>query len=186
MAPKLEQAFTFRLFMDSQATLPMGSMKGGLHRTIFPFSSGFLKGADINAELVPGSADAFTLDPAAGVGYTDVRCQFKETDPAMGEIEAIFFMKYRGVAKLDEKIQLAFAGSPEAKTTKVEDHYVVANVVFEVSAERHKWMEQTLFIGQGHGYCPGDGTVAAEYEVYKVLWKSLAAPVFVRCCLRLS
>jgi hypothetical protein len=30
-------------------------------------------------------------------------------------------------------------------------------------------MEQTIFVGHGHLYAPGDGTQGVEYEIYKVV-----------------
>ncbi|KAK0934340.1 hypothetical protein LTR29_014071 [Friedmanniomyces endolithicus] len=169
MPPKLEQAFVFRLFENSSDTLSLGPNKGGALGFVYPFSSGFLKGSSIDAKMVNGGSDLFTLDPATGMGYTNVQVSFKSVDAQTGKSDGIFVMTYRGVLKVDELFQLALSGSPEAKTTSSEDHYCVANVTFEVSDERHKWMEQTLFVGHGHAYVPGDGSAAAEYEVYKVV-----------------
>lgn len=163
MPPKLEQVFTFRLFQNTLNTLPLGSTKGGAQRMICPFSSGFLKGSAISADMVLGGADSFTLDTAKGVGYTNVQAHFRAADaPETGEPSGTFFMTYQGVVKLDEKLQLALSGSPEARTTSSEERYCLANVVFEVSEERHKWMEQMLFVGQGHAFVGEGGSAAAE------------------------
>ncbi len=70
---------------------------------------------------------------------------------------------------MDPKVQKVLEWSPDAETTKSEDHYFFATPVFEVSSEKLKWMEQTVFISHGHFYVPGDGRQAVEYEVYKVV-----------------
>ncbi|KAK1070771.1 glutamate--tRNA ligase [Friedmanniomyces endolithicus] len=132
MPPKLEQAFVFRLFENSSDTLSLGPNKGGALRFVYPFSSGFLKGSGIDAKMVNGGSDLFTLDPATGMGYTNVRVAFTSVDAQTGKSDGLFVMTYQGVLKVDEQFQLALSGSPEAKTTSSEDHYCVANVAFEI------------------------------------------------------
>jgi hypothetical protein len=133
-----------------------------------PFNEGSLKGDGINAEFVPGGADRFTFDPTTSTGYTDVRAQFRQLDEKGGNPN-FFLMQYRGVFVVDEKLGIAMQGSPEARTTKSEEHYVFCSVEMEVSNAKHKWMEQTMLVGQGHVYATGDGKVAAEYEIYKMV-----------------
>jgi hypothetical protein len=168
MPPKLEPVFTFRLFITTQDTLPMGSTKGGPQRVVQPFNGGSLSGEGINAEFVQGGSDRFTFDPATNTGYTDARAQFRERDEKTGETN-MFFLQYRGVVVVDEKFQLALQGNPDSRTTKGEEHYCFSSVELDVSNDKHKWMERTALVGQGHIYAPGDGTVAAEYEVYKLV-----------------
>ncbi len=49
---------------------------------------------------------------------------------------------------MDPEVQKVLQWSPEAKTTKSSDHYVVTTPRYEVSSERLKWMEQEIFIAQ--------------------------------------
>ncbi|KAJ9652605.1 hypothetical protein H2198_008132, partial [Neophaeococcomyces mojaviensis] len=92
------------------------------------------------------------------MAYLDVRAQAR-TDKG----ESIY-LHYPGILKVDEATQLALQWSPDAKTTKSEDHYFVTTPVFETSSTELKWLEQNIFIGHGHWYIPGDGTQAVEYE----------------------
>lgn len=70
---------------------------------------------------------------------------------------------------MDPHVEKFLQWSPDAKTTKSEDHYFFTTPIFEVSSEHLKWMEQNVFISHGHFYIPGDGSQAVEYEVYKVV-----------------
>lgn len=66
-------------------------------------------------------------------------------------------------------VQKVLEWSPEARTTTSSEHYFVTTPKFEVSSEKLKWMEQTVFVAHGHFVVPGDGTQAVEYEVYRVV-----------------
>ena len=70
---------------------------------------------------------------------------------------------------MDEAAQLALGNSPEAKSTKAGDHAWFATPVFEVSSEKHKWMERSWFVSQGHWHIPGDGSIAAEHDIYRLV-----------------
>lgn len=70
---------------------------------------------------------------------------------------------------MDEATQKVLQWSPDAKTTRSEDHYFMTTPKFETSSESLKWMEQSLFVGHGHWVVPGDGSQAVEYDVYKLL-----------------
>jgi hypothetical protein len=70
---------------------------------------------------------------------------------------------------MDEATQKMFQFSPDAKSTNPEDHYFFITPIFETSSQSLKWMEQTVFIGHGHWLVPGDGSQAAQYEIYKVI-----------------
>ncbi|KAK5728298.1 hypothetical protein LTR15_001433 [Elasticomyces elasticus] len=168
MPPKLEKLFTLREFVNMSEAQSLGSTKGGAHRGIYPVNSGFLEGEGIHAEVVSGGGDMLTLDPASNTGYTDTRVQLRSTNAETGKVDAMFFVTYRGILKLDEKVLLAMTGSPEAKTTSPEDHYCFMGVSFEVSEERHKWMEQTFFVGHGHVHMGEAGSMALEYDIYKL------------------
>lgn len=159
---------TFRLFISTTDTLAMGSTKGGAQCIVQPFKAGTLTGSGVNAEFVPGSSDKFTFDTASNTGYTDASAQFRSIDAVTGETD-IFSIRYRGVVTVDEKFSAALQGDPDARTTKGEDHYCFCSVDIEVSGEKYKWMERNMFVGHGHIYATGDGEVAAEYEIYKLV-----------------
>ena len=52
--------------------------------------------------------------------------------------------------EMDDATQKALLWSPDAKTTRSEDHYFITSPIFETGSESLKQMEQSLFIGHGH------------------------------------
>ncbi|KAK6420014.1 hypothetical protein LTR95_016987 [Oleoguttula sp. CCFEE 5521] len=164
MAPTLEKVFDLRAFLGKTDTLPLGHVKGGAQRIIVPVTSGFLKGSGVEAEIIPTTgADWLLLDPATGTAHLDVRIALRTKD---GDSIYIY---YPGIIKLDEKIGMALSWDPAMRTTKSSDHYFFTTPRIEVSNEKHKWMEQTVFVAHGHFFAEGDGTQAVEYEVYKLV-----------------
>jgi hypothetical protein len=163
MAPKLEKAFTLRAFLSKEDLLAFGAIKGGPHRYIVPVTHGFLEGSGIKAQLVQGGSDWLLLDPTTGVAHLDIRTQ------ARTEAGDLIYIFYPGILKMDDATQKALQWSPDAKTTRSEDHYFMTTPRFETSSESLKWMEQSMFIGHGHWVIPGDGSQAVEYDIYKVL-----------------
>ena len=163
MAPKLEYAFSLRAFLSKTDTLPFGPVKGGAHRYVVPVTHGLLEGSGVKAELVQGGSDWLLLDTTTGVAHLDIRLQARTAD------NDYIYASYTGILKMDEATGMALQWSPDAKTTRSEDHYFITTLTFETSSEKLKWMEQFKFIGHGHWYIPGDGTQAVEYEIYKVL-----------------
>lgn len=161
MVPKLEQVFTLRAYIDHGHQL--GSTKGGAHRIIVPVTGGFIKGKDLDAEILPGGADWLLFDQPTGTAHLDIRAQARTSE---GET---IYGHYPGILKFDSEVQKFLEWSPDAKTTKSEDHYFMVTPIWEVSSERLKWMEQTVFVSHGHFVAPGDGRQAVEYEVYKVV-----------------
>ncbi|EXJ59432.1 uncharacterized protein A1O5_12057 [Cladophialophora psammophila CBS 110553] len=163
MAPKFEQVFKLRAFLSKTDFLSLGPIKGGPHRYIATVTHGTLEGCGLKAQLLHGGGDWLLLDHSSGVAHLDIRAQ------ARSEGGECFYLHYPGILKMDEATQLVLQWSPEAKTTRSEDHYFVTTPVFETSSQDFKWMEQNIFIGHGHWYIPGDGTQAVEYEIYKVV-----------------
>ncbi|KAK6432806.1 hypothetical protein LTR95_011023 [Oleoguttula sp. CCFEE 5521] len=163
MAPTLEKAFDLRVFLDKDNTVPLGTIKGGPQRTYAPVApGGYLRGSGIDAEIIPKGADSVLVDTASGTAYLDVRCAFRSKE---GDN---FYLYYTGIVRLDEKLGLLFTFSPEAETTKSSDHYFFTTPTIEVSNEKHKWMERTIFVSHGHVYVEED-RLAVEYEIYKVV-----------------
>lgn len=163
MAPKLEKAFTLRAFLNKEDTLSLGPIKGGPLRYVVPVTHGSLEGSGVKGQIVQGGSDWLLLDPTTGVAHLDIRTQVRT------EAGDLIYVHYLGILKMDEATQKALQWSPDAKTTRSDDHYFMTTPMFETSSESLKWIEQSLFIGHGHWVIPGDGTQAVEYEIYKVL-----------------
>jgi hypothetical protein len=163
MAPKLEKVFTLRAFLSKEDLLPLGPIKGGPHRFAVPITHGSLEGSSIKAHLVQGGSDWILMDTTTGTAYLDVRLQGRTL-----EGDSIY-IHYPGILKVDDATQKVLEWSPDAKTTRVEDHYFMVTPTFETSNQSLKWMEQSIFIGHGRWVVPGDGTQAVEYDIYKVV-----------------
>lgn len=163
MAPQLEQVLTLRAFLGKANTLQLGAVKAGPQRIIIPIDGGFIKGSDLNAEILPGGGDSLLFDAASGTGHLNVRFS------ARSEAGDMIYGHYPGILKMDAEAGKCLQWSPEARTTESREHYWFATPVFEVSSERLKWIEQSVFVAHGHFYVPGDGRQAVEYEVYRVI-----------------
>lgn len=161
MIPKLERAFTLRGYLDLENFLRIGPVKSGPHRAIIHATSGFLEGSGVKAKVVPGGGDWLLLDPSYNVGHLDVRVQFKTEDG-----EGIY-ARYDGVLRMDEATQKILDRSEDAKDTEYGDHYFFITPIFETSSERLKWMNSTVFVGQGRWMMDKNG-YAVEYGIYKM------------------
>jgi Protein of unknown function (DUF3237) len=83
------------------------------------------------------------LDPATNVSHLDVRTQGRTSDG-----EAIY-VHYSGVLKVDETTGNVLAWSKDAKSTEYGDHEWFSGPIIETSSQKFKWVETTLFVGQG-------------------------------------
>ncbi|KAK4565362.1 hypothetical protein LTR86_003979 [Recurvomyces mirabilis] len=163
MAPKLEKALTIRGYLLMEDVLQLGQTKGGAQRIIVPLSTGFIRGPDFEAKVLPSGSDWLSLDSTSGFGHLDVRINARSEEGDM------IYAHYTGIIKMDAVTQKILAGEPGVKTTKPEDHYFVSTPVFEVSSERLKWMEQSVFVSHGHFHIDDDGKPAVAWDVYKVV-----------------
>jgi hypothetical protein len=101
------------------------------------------------------------LDPTTGVAHLDVRTQARTADGHS------VFVHYSGVLKIDAKLKKVLDWAPDAQTTSYGDHEWFAGPIVETSDPKFKWVETSLFVGQGHWVVDQEGS-AVEYEIYKV------------------
>ena len=78
------------------------------------------------------------------------------------------FAQYQGILKVDEAGEKLLAGAPDAKSTAYGDQEWFISPQIETSSEKFKWVEETVWLGQGHWVVDERGS-AAEYEVYRVV-----------------
>ena len=72
--------------------------------------------------------------------------------------------------KFDPKIEKVLGWAADAKTTEYGDHQWFVRPVIETSSEKFKWVETTLFVGEGRGIVEDGGkAVGVEYEICKVV-----------------
>ncbi|KAJ9494967.1 hypothetical protein LTR99_001298 [Exophiala xenobiotica] len=162
MAPKLEQVFAMRGYMSKENTVNLKEIKGGPVRIVVPITHGFIKGSGLEAEILPGGGDWILLDTSTGVAHLDVRTQARTSDGHE------LYVHYHGVLKIDEAANKVLAWSPDAKTTKSGEHEWFSAPIIETSDPKFKWVETSLWVGQGHWVADETG-FAVEYEIYKVV-----------------
>lgn len=102
------------------------------------------------------------LDPSTNVSHLNVRVQARTAD-GHG-----LYIHYNGVLKLDEAVGKVLSWAPDARTTNYGDHEWFSGPIFETSDPNLKWMETSLFVGQGHFVVEGKDE-AVEYQIYKVV-----------------
>lgn len=172
MVPKLVDVLQLRLYQSKDDQLRFGSTKGSAQRFVAPLEGGFLKSTNnsgtIEADLVQGGSDWLRFDSVEGLGHLDARLHFRDRKNR----DRLFYVRFEGLVRLDEKIQLVFEWSDQAVTTKSSEHYNFVGPIVEVSRDEDKWMEKTVFIGHGHYVVErpesGPQRQAVEYEIYKL------------------
>ncbi|KAK5060200.1 hypothetical protein LTR84_010085 [Exophiala bonariae] len=161
MAPKLESAFTMRAYL-SKESVKLDGIKSGPSRLVLPITHGFVQGSGLTAKVLPGGADWLLLDPSTNVAHLDVRTQARTADGHS------LYIHYHGVLKVDDAGSKALAGAADAKSTDFGDHEWFAGPVIETDDPNFKWVETTLFVGQGRYVIDDEGS-AVEYQIYKVV-----------------
>jgi hypothetical protein len=71
------------------------------------------------------------------------------------------------VLKVDDAGTKVLGLADDAKTTDFGDHEWFAGPTIETDDPNFKWVETSLFVGQGR-YVVDDGGSAVEYQIYKV------------------
>ena len=113
---------------------------------------GTVTGDRINGVIVGPGADWAVLG-SDGYFQIDVRAQIKTNDGA------VLLLTYTGSLELNERVAAALGGAE----TQLEDQYCRTHVRMESGDERYRWVNRTLFIGEGR-LTPG-GVV---YDIYRV------------------
>jgi hypothetical protein len=80
----------------------------------------------------------------------------------------VVFVQYQGILKVTEAGQKVFAAAADAKSTDYGEQEWFTTPRIETSSEKFKWMEETVWIGQGHFVVDEVGS-AVEYQVYRLV-----------------
>lgn len=160
MAPKVEFAFTLRLYLHDEVSL--GPVKSGPSRLIAPISHGFINGSGVHAIVLPGGGDWGLIDHDKGYEHLSIRAHARSDDGY------IFSISYKGVVKLDEAVQEFARWNGKAKTTSFGDHQWFITPLIETNHPNYKFWEETVFVGQGRCIVESQGAQAVEYEVHQV------------------
>jgi len=161
MTPKLDFAFTMRVYLSKENSIAMAKIKSGPSRVVLPITHGSLEGSGLKATILPGGGDWILLDPSTNVSHLDVRTHARTTDGHS------IYVHYGGVLKLDDAGNKVIGWAPDAKTTQFGDHDWFTAPVMETDDPAYKWVETSVFVGQGRYIVDEVGT-AVEYQIYKV------------------
>lgn len=148
--PRLVHEFSFRASLAPP--VEMGEGASGT-RTYFQVLGGRAWGPRFNADVLPGGGD-WLLIGSDGFSRLDVRAQFRTDDGAA------VYVQYQGLLELNEAVATALG---TGASTGFDDQYFRTTPRFETGDDRYAWLQQHVFVGQGHVV---DGTV--EYQVYRV------------------
>lgn len=96
------------------------------------------------------------------MSHLDVRTQARTSDGHS------LYVHYHGVLKIDEAGQKVLGWDPESQTTKYGDHEWFSAPQIETSDPKFKWVETSMWVGEGHWVVDETG-FAVEYEIYKVV-----------------
>ena len=149
----LEYEFSYRASL--KPALAVGPGPYGT-RLVVEVIGGSFEGKRLKGKILTGGADWLLAGPD-GFGRLDVRAQFVTDDGAA------IYLSYFGLLEMNDKVQRAL--SDPQNGTDYADHYFRTNPHFETGDPRYAWLNQSLFVGEGH-ILPGR---IVEYKVYRVV-----------------
>ena len=102
------------------------------------------------------------MNPATNTAHLNVRIGAR-TSSGDG-----VFVQYQGILKVNEAGGKVLSEAADAKSTEYGEQEWFITPMIETGAERYKWMEETIWVGQGHWIVDEKGS-AVEYQVYRVV-----------------
>jgi hypothetical protein len=152
MAIGLEYEFSYTATL--KPPMPIGNGPAG-NRVFVEVTGGEVEGKRLRGKFVGGGGDWLILG-ADGFGRLDVRAQIETHDGAF-----IYVTYVTGLLELNAGVQRALGGGAG---TDFGDQYFRTNPSFETGDSRYAWLNQSLFVAEGH-VLQGP---AVEYKVYRV------------------
>jgi Protein of unknown function (DUF3237) len=125
-------------------------------RVLSNVTAGRFVGDRLKGEIVGASGD-WALIGLDGFSRPDARLTFKTVDGAL------IYVQFFGVAKLTPGMRSIYGLGGETPMSLGAD-YLFVHPRMETSDPRYSWVNQTMFIAEGH-VLPGP---RAEYQVYRV------------------
>ncbi len=147
----LEYEFTYHATLKEPVNVGAGPY--GM-RLVYEVTGGSFEGKRLKGKVLTGGCDWLLVGPD-GWGRLDVRAQLLTDDGAA------IYLSYYGILEMNDKVQRATA---TGNGTDYGDQYFRTNPRFETGDPRYAWLNQTLFVGEGH-IRPG---LTVEYRVYRV------------------
>jgi hypothetical protein len=148
---ELEYELTYHATLKQPVTVGAGPYG---ERLFYEVTGGRVEGKRIKGRVLTGGGDWLLVGPD-GWGRLDVRAQFATDDGAA------IYVSYYGVIEMNERVGVAIAGGG---ATEYGDQYFRTSPRFETGDPRYAWLNQTLFVAEGHIH-PGP---MVEYRVYRV------------------
>jgi hypothetical protein len=102
------------------------------------------------------------INPSTNTAHLNVRLG------ARSSTGAAIFVQYQGILKVNEAGGKVLSGALDATSTEYGEQDWFISPLIETSDEQLKWMEESVWIGQGHWVVDGKGS-AVEYQVYRVV-----------------
>jgi hypothetical protein len=146
----LVREFTFHFAIGESLQLGGGPFGA---RAVGTVADGRVKGDRITGRVIGPSADWAIIGPD-GFAQIDVRAQIRTDDGAD------LYIHYTGSLELTDAITAALFGDGQ---TDFGDAYWWTHVRLESGSEQYRWVNRTLFVGQGRAAADG-----IEYEIYRL------------------
>jgi len=147
---ELEPVMTYRCTTRG----PLDVVDAGVLRRVWEVAEASLEGPGIRATLAAPGSD-WMLVGDDGYWRPDVRVVFRTDD------DARIGLTYTGLVEQSD----AFIAAAEAdRETRWHDQYMRMTLRFSASAERYRWLSQSLFVARGRIL----GTGRVQYEVSRV------------------
>jgi uncharacterized protein DUF3237 len=149
----LEYEFSYQA--NLKPALPVGAGPYGT-RLVVEVLGGSFEGKRLRGKILTGGGDWLLAGPD-GFGRLDVRAQLVTEDGAA------IYLSYFGLLEMNAKVQQALADAKNG--TDFGDHYFRTSPRFETGDPRYAWLNQSMFLAEGH-ILPG---MTVEYKVYRVV-----------------
>lgn len=121
-------------------------------RLVANITGGAFEGKRLTGTVCSSGADWIVID-SENLGHIDVRIVLQTNDGAY------IYVQYTGFLEYNNKFVTAALSGGE---TKIGDSYFLSQLRFETGAEKYKWLNRVLGVGEGRVY-PG----GIEYQVYE-------------------
>ena len=151
----LVHEFTCRVHIGPQHEIGDGPYG---RRRFVPITGGSVEGPRFNGRLVGPGGDWMLVGPD-GFMSMDVRIQI-ETDDG-----AIVCARYFGSAEVNERFSRAIE---TCEATGFADQAIRTGWVLECGARRYRWVNRTVFIGEGRLQPVDSDELGFEHRVYRL------------------
>ena len=127
-------------------------------RQYYEITGGTVVGTRLADKLV-GSGGDWMLAGPDGYMRMDVRVQIETNDGA------VIFAHYFGPAEANDRLKQAVT---TCVSTEFDDHSIRSHWVLETGDPRYRWVNRSVFAGQGRLLPAGPDVLGFEHKVYRL------------------